>query len=109
MRQPTRGYPAVIHEGSRNKEMLRPEDVRVLIDFPIYGGSLTTAIYVQDAFEQLGYQIKIVDNPICNDLFQEIKDVKNKNNQKILTSKLLNLLSNLYYHLLSFHALVINV
>jgi len=42
--------------------MLNREDVRVLIDFPIYGGSLTTAKYVQDAFNQLVYQTEIVDN-----------------------------------------------
>jgi len=89
--------------------MLRREDMRVLIDFPIYGGFLTTAKYVQNAFEQLGYQTKIVHNSICNDLFQEIKNVKNEACSEIIASKLLNLLSNLYYHLLSFHAFVISV
>jgi len=42
--------------------MLNREDVRVLIDFPIYGGSLTTAKYVQNAFKRLSYQTKIMDN-----------------------------------------------
>jgi len=38
--------------------MLNREDVRVLIDFPIYRGSLTTAKYVQNAFKRLRYQTK---------------------------------------------------
>lgn len=77
--------------------MFKPEDIRVLIDFPIYGGSLTTAKYVQNAFRRLGYQTKIVDNSICNSLFHEIKSVKDQARSEIIRRKLLNLLSNLYW------------
>jgi spore maturation protein CgeB len=77
--------------------MFKPENVRVLIDFPIYGGSLTTARYAQNAFRKLGYQTKIVDNSICGSLFDEIKNVKDKARSEIIKRKLLNLLSNLYW------------
>ncbi|MEA1973875.1 MAG: glycosyltransferase [Candidatus Cloacimonadota bacterium] len=72
------------------------KDVRILIDYPIYGGSMTTAKYITSAFESLGYSYKIVDNSNANDLLQSILKM-NKVAQQQLSEKLIELLSNLFW------------
>lgn len=64
-----------------NRQEIKPSDLRVLVDFPIYGGSYTTARYVANAFQRLGCSVEIMDNSMANDLFQHILSMKNYMNE----------------------------
>ena len=71
-------------------------DLRILIDFPIYGGSMTTAKYLTAAFEDAGYFCKTVDNSVANELFQKILSME-KSFQHMLSQKLMDLLSDIFW------------
>ncbi len=80
------------------KVKISPDEIRVLIDFPIYGGSLTTANYVKNAFTKLGYITEFVENDIANNLLQEILKIEDKNHSAIMSSKLTELMSDLFWY-----------
>ncbi len=71
------------------------KEIRVLLDYPIYGGSLTTAEYVKTALEKLGCQVEFVNNSVADPLFQKIlADTKYVG---IMAAKLTELLSDMYW------------
>ncbi len=72
--------------------------IRVLVDFPVYGGSLTTAEYITNAFKRLGCEVKTVDNTIANMLLQSFLASDDRIFAGQMSAKLTGLLSEVYLH-----------
>ncbi len=72
--------------------------IRVLIDFPVYGGSLTTAEYIANAFKRLGCEVRTVDNTIANTLLQSFLLTDDRIYAGQMSAKLTGLLSEVYLH-----------
>ncbi len=72
--------------------------IRVLIDFPVYGGSLTTAEYITNAFTRLGCEVKTVDNTIANSLLLSFLATDDRIYAGQMSSKLTSLLSDIFLH-----------
>ncbi len=71
--------------------------LRVIVDYPVYGGSYTTARYIQHACEKLGVQVKIVDNAHAETMLHAITSVENKSHSSYMALKLTELLSDLFW------------
>ncbi len=71
--------------------------LRVIIDYPVYGGSYTTAKYIQHACEELGLHVKIVDNAHAETMLHAITAVDNKSHSSYMALKLTELLSDLFW------------
>ncbi|MDD2650425.1 MAG: glycosyltransferase [Candidatus Cloacimonetes bacterium] len=74
---------------------IKADEIRVLVNFPIYGGSFTTAEYVSNAFNKIGCTVENMDNSIANQILQyTLQNSKNKNG---LIQKLTEVLSDLLW------------
>jgi len=65
--------------------------IRILVNSPIYGGSYTTAKYVETALESLGACVQFTDHSCANELLQKYLLNQNANSQ--LITQLTDLLS----------------
>lgn len=74
---------------------LKPEELRIMVDYPIYGGSYTTAEYVKKAFEKANCQVKIMDNAIANPMLQYMLNIEKYKDTVI--NKLNELLTDLLW------------
>lgn len=71
--------------------------LKILIDYPIYGGSLTISDYVTKAFKKKGFNTRTVDNSLLDDFFQKILTLKDGNHKGNLSNSLVNLLSDFFW------------
>jgi spore maturation protein CgeB len=70
--------------------------LKVLVDYPIYGGSHTTATYIENALRELGCQVEGIDNAYADPLLQRILAVRDSSRSGNMAGKLTELLSDLY-------------
>ncbi|MCD4829270.1 MAG: glycosyltransferase [Candidatus Cloacimonetes bacterium] len=71
--------------------------LRVLIDYPIYGGSHTTARYAQNALRRLGCQVRGLDNAYADGMLQRILAVPDGERSSQMSGQLTALLSQLLW------------
>jgi len=67
--------------------------VKILLVSPIYGGSMTTALYLKEALQNLSLVYNFTDNSMANEIFQKIlsyKDLSWRNKQADYLIKLLS-------------------
>lgn len=74
---------------------VQPDELRVLVNFPVYGGSFTTAEYVSKAFSELGCSVQNMNNEIAEKLLRYILEMNQY--QGTMAQKLTNLMSNLLW------------
>ncbi|MDD3050098.1 MAG: hypothetical protein PHR06_03030, partial [Candidatus Cloacimonetes bacterium] len=72
-------------------------EIRILLVTPIYGGSLTTANYLENACESMKMTYEVVDNSVANELFQNILAVSDKSHSNIIGEKLIEIMSDLIF------------
>jgi spore maturation protein CgeB len=70
-------------------------ELRILVDFPIYGGSYTTAEYTVQALKDLGCQVETMDNAIADPMLQYM--LKMEKYQNAVIPKLNELMSDLLW------------
>lgn len=75
--------------------MFDPADLRIMLVYPVYGGSYTTACYTGTALKKAGFTVLEVDNARGNDILQDILALDDKNHGALLTEKLTELLADL--------------
>ena len=71
--------------------------MRVMIDFPVYGGSYTTAEYILRACSSLGLHVKTVDNAHAETMLHTITSIENKSHSSYMALKLTELLSDIFW------------
>jgi spore maturation protein CgeB len=69
--------------------------LRVLLDYPVYGGSHTTAKYMENALQELGCRVETMDNAFAEPVLQHILAVKDPNHSGPMAGRLTDLLSEL--------------
>lgn len=74
---------------------IQNKSLRILVNSPIYGGSLTTSEYVKNAFISLNCNVEYMDNSIANDLLQYTLQMKKYSHE--MTLKLTHLMSDLLW------------
>ncbi len=74
---------------------LNMSDIRILVNFPIYGGSYTTAQYVSQALTRMGCEVEVLDNSMANEMLQYILSMNSHQNET--AEKLTELLSDLIW------------
>ena len=67
--------------------------MRILVNSPIYGGSYTTAKYVETALKSLGACVHFTDHSCANGLLQKYLDSSKKMEESALITQLTELLS----------------
>jgi len=68
--------------------------LNVVVVSPVYGGSLTTAIYVKNAFEKLDYNVTYIDLSKFSELYRCVREnIKQKDNQNLILNELTMMLS----------------
>ncbi len=92
-------YPGIVDKIS---SLSREKDfdyskLRIMLNFPIYGGSYTTSIYVKNALEKMGIELIEMDNSIAEPLFEKIRNLKNVELGNNLSSLLIDILSSLFW------------
>ncbi len=69
-------------------------NLNILVVGPVYGGSLSISVYVQNALRKMGYQVTYLDFSPYEKLYFNInKGIKNEHNKNILLNNFSNLLS----------------
>jgi len=71
--------------------------LRVLVDYPVYGGSHTTARYVEGALRRLGCHVRGLDNAYADGVLQRILSLPDRQRSSGMAAHLTGLLSELYW------------
>ncbi|MDX9870188.1 MAG: glycosyltransferase, partial [Candidatus Cloacimonadales bacterium] len=79
----------------KSSYQIKPDELRVLVNFPIYGGSFTTAEYVSQAFKELGCVVETMDNSLADKMLDYI--LKLETNQNAFAKRLTDMMSDLLW------------
>lgn len=79
----------------KSNEAIQYQALRILVNSPIYGGSLTSSEYVKNAFKSLDCTVEYMDNSIADNLLQYLLQMKKYSHE--VTVKLTQLLSDLLW------------
>ena len=93
-------YPGIVEEItvlSQTNTNFKYSNLRIMLNYPIYGGSYTTSIYVKNALKQIGVNLSEMDNSIAEPLFEKIRNLENKEIGGNLSSLLIDILSSLFW------------
>ncbi len=74
-----------------------PKHLKILLDYPIYGGSISVAGYVHEALDAMGHTVLPVKNEIVNEFFQKILHHPQISSGNKMTSQLTELLAEYYW------------
>jgi len=89
-------YYARIEKGMRRQAREIPQQLRVFVVGPIYGGSVPVARYTAAAFRRLGHRVEFMDCSEYNETFESIKrTVKGTARTKKLESEFVSFISDL--------------
>ena len=93
-------YPGIVEEITvllQSEVDFDYSNLRIMLNFPIYGGSFTTSVYVKNALKEMGVDLFEMDNSIAEPLFEKIRNLKNKEIGGKLSSLLIDILSSLFW------------
>ncbi len=79
----------------KSEYTIKADELRILIDYPVYGGSATTAEYVRKAFSGLSCTVEVMDNAIANPMLQYILQMEQY--QETMAKKLTQILTDLLW------------